>query len=198
MHSYPNNPAKTSAPIHELISNRWSPLAFSSEEIEEEKITSLFEAMRWAPSSFNGQPWRIIYATQSNPEEFENMASLLLEGNSWSKNAYMLLHICALKNFEYNGKPNRHHQYDTGAAIENLFLQANSMGLVAHEMAGYDQEKAYEVLGIPAESAVSMAMMAVGYPGKVQDLSEDLQERQNASRERKPVDELVFLGKWKG
>jgi nitroreductase len=195
--NYPLNPAPTEHKLHDLIKNRWSPLAFSSKPIEKEKINALFEAMRWAPSSFNGQPWRVIYATQDERQTFEKLSSLLVEGNSYAKDAYLLLLICSVKDFEYNGKPNKHHQYDTGAAIENLFLQAVSMGLIGHEMAGYDEAKSYEVFSIPQEKVKSMAMMAIGYPGEQSSLTEDQVKREKSPRQRKPVEEIAFLGKWK-
>lgn len=195
--SYPQKPAPAEHPVHDLITKRWSPLAFSSKLIEPEKIQSLFEAMRWAPSSFNGQPWRVIYATQDDKEAFEKLSSLLTEGNAWAKNAYLLLLICAVKDFEHNGKPNKHHMYDTGAAIENLFLQAVSMDLVGHEMAGYDEEKSYEILNIPKDKTQSLAMMAVGYPGEQTLLSEDQIKREQGERVRKPISEFAFKGEWK-
>jgi len=194
---YPSKPAPVEYEIHDLIKNRWSPLAFSSTKIEQDKIMSLFEAMRWAPSSFNGQPWRVIYATQDDSEAFENLSSLLNESNAYAKNAYLLLLICSVKDFEYNGKPNKHHMYDTGAAIENLFLQAVSMGLIGHEMAGYNEERSYELFGIPKDTVKSMAMMAIGYPGEQNSLSDDQVKRERGKRERKTIDEIAFLGKWK-
>ncbi|MBD3330489.1 nitroreductase [Candidatus Peregrinibacteria bacterium] len=196
MNQYPDKVTPLSYPINDLLAKRWSPMAFSDKAIEKEKISSLFEAAKWAPSSFNGQPWKIIYAEKENKEEYDRLASLLVEGNDWAKDAYLLLLICASKNFEYKNKPNKHHQYDTGAAIENLFLQAVSMDLVGHEMAGFDSEKAYKLLNIPEEVSV-LAMMAIGYPGTPSDLSRDLQERQNAERERKPIEKFAFKGKWK-
>lgn len=197
MNSYPLKPAPVEHEIHDLIKKRWSPFAFSSKKIEQEKIMSLFEAMRWAPSCFNGQPWRVIYATQDDKEAFEKISSLLNEGNAYAKKAYLLMVICSVKDFEYNGKPNKHHQYDTGAAIENLFLQAVSMGLIGHEMAGYDEEKSYEALGIPKDKVKSMAMMAVGYPGDEDMLDDKLKTRQQSGRERKTIEEIAFKGVWK-
>lgn len=193
---YPQKETPSDHQIHSVIQKRWSPLAFSSDPIEEEKINSLFEAARWAPSCFNEQPWRILYATQDNSEEFDKLASLLMEGNDWAKNAYMLILACAKKTFDRKEKPNPHHKYDTGAAIENLFLQASSMDLIAHEMAGFDAEKASEIYNIPENISV-IAMMAVGYPGNKEDLSEDLLERENSPRQRKELKEFVFKGEWK-
>lgn len=194
---YPIKEAPAQYPVLEVIKKRWSPVAFSNQPIEPEKIHSLFEAMRWAPSSFNGQPWRIVYATQDKPEQFAKVASLLNESNAWAKDAFLLMVICSVQDFEYNGKPNKHHQYDTGAGIENIFLQAVSMDLVAHEMAGYDEEQSYQLLKIPKEKVKSMAMMAVGYPGDVAALSEKLKDYQNKKRERKTIEEVAFEGEWK-
>lgn len=196
MYSYPVKNVPTALDIIEPIKKRWSPLAFSSEPIEREKIDRLFEAMRWAPSSFNEQPWRVIYATKDKPEMFEQLSGLLVEGNSWAKEAYMLLVICAIPNFAHNNKPNINHAYDTGAAMENLFLQAVSMNLVAHEMAGFNHDIAHDILRMPEDVAV-LAMMAIGYPGDENLLSADLAERQKNERVRKPVSEVVFEGVWK-
>lgn len=170
-------------------------MAFSDQTIEPEKIKSLFEAMRWAPSSFNEQPWRVVYATKEMPEAYDRLASLLNESNVWARSAYMLLVFCAVSTFKRNGKSNRHHQYDTGAAAEHLFLQTSALGLIGHEMAGFDHERAHEVLHIPADVAV-MAMMAAGYPGDETKLSPENLERQHESRQRNPIDDFAFVGEW--
>lgn len=197
MNPYPRKDPPVAYPILDVIKKRWSPVAFSSKPIEPEKIHSLFEALRWAPSSFNGQPWRVVYATQDKPEQFAKVASLLNEGNAWAKEAFILMVICSVQDFEHNGKPNKHHQYDTGAGIENLFLQAVSMDLVAHEMAGYNEEQSYELLKIPKDKVKSMAMMAIGYPGDVDALSDKLKAYQANKRERKPIEEVAFEGEWR-
>ncbi len=195
MNRYPEKETPVDHEIHDLLKKRWSSFAFSSEPIEKEKINSLFEAARWAPSSFNDQPWKIIYATRDNPEDFDKMTSLLMKGNEWAADAYMMVLVCAVQEFAYNGKPNRHAEFDAGAAAENIFLQATSMGLVVHEMAGYDREKSQEILGVPKEVS-SVAMLVIGYPGDSSTLSEDLMKRENAPRERKKISEFVFEGKW--
>jgi len=194
---YPRNDATNKYQINEVIKKRWSPVAFSSEPIEPDKINSLFEAMRWAPSSRNEQPWRIIYATKGEPKDYERLASLLNEDNGYAKDAYFLGVICALKHHIYKNKPNRTYLYDTGAAAENLFLQAVSMGLAAHEMGGFDQEGVYEKLGIPEDEVYAVAMIAVGYPGDESKLSEELKKKQNKIRERKPIAEIAMRGKWR-
>lgn len=194
---YPENPAPTDASIISAIKRRWSPVAFSDEPIEEEKMNSLFEALRWTQSSRNEQPWRIVYATHDDTENFERLSSILMEGNSYAKNAYLLMLACALPNHEYKNKPNWTHQYDTGAAMHAIFLQAVDMGLVGHEMEGFDKEAAHTVIGVPVE-VVPMAMMAIGYPGDENALSEDLKPRQETGkRERRPLDATFFKGKWK-
>ena len=197
--SYPENPTPTDVPIFSAIKRRWSPVAFSSEPIEEEKMKVLFEALRWTQSSRNEQPWRIIYATHDDTENFDRLASILAEGNqAYAKNAYLLLLACAIPNHEYKNKPNWTHQYDTGAAMHSIFLQATELNLVGHEMEGFDKEAAHTVIGVPAE-VVPMAMMAIGYPGDEEALSEDLKPRQETGkRERKETSEIFYKGKWRG
>lgn len=193
-----NFPPKEPPVEHEImpiIKKRWSPLAFSDQAISPAEINRLFEAMRWAPSSYNEQPWRVIYATKDKPEEFERLASLLVEGNHWAKKAYLLLLICSMPNFAKNNKPNLHHAYDTGAGIENLFLQATEMNLIGHEMAGFDHEKAHGLLNIPPEVNV-LTMMAIGHPGNSAELPPELLEREKSPRTRKPIDAIVFKSKW--
>ena len=194
---YPKNPAPTEAPLIEPIKQRWSPIAFSSDPIEPEKIKTLFEAARWTESSRNEQPWRLIYATQDDQEDFVRLLSILSEDNqTWAKNAYLLMMACALPKHEYKDKPNWTHQYDTGAAVHALFLQAVEMDLIGHQMEGFDKEKAHSVLGVPAE-VMPMTMMAIGYPGDESKVdSETLEKRKTNSRKRKEISEIVFKGKW--
>lgn len=193
---YPENPAPTDAPLIPAIKRRWSPKAFSSDPIDPEKIQTLFEAMRWTQSARNEQPWRVIYATQDEKENFDNLSSVLVN-NDFAKKAYLLMLICALPNHEYKNKPNWNHQYDTGAAAHALFLQAVEMNLIAHEMEGFDKELTHSVIGVPAE-VVPMAMIAVGYPGDESGFDpEELKKRKENSRKRKEISEFVFKGKWK-
>src|ERR1700731_4577394 len=115
-------PANTQAPVHELIRERWSPLSFSDRPVEPQQILSLLEAARWAPSSYNGQPWSYLIATRDQPEEFERLASCLVDGNSWAKRAPLLILAVAATNFTHNGQMNRHAFHDVGLANENLVL----------------------------------------------------------------------------
>ncbi|MDX9893118.1 MAG: nitroreductase family protein [Patescibacteria group bacterium] len=197
MNKYPYKFTPTEYDLDDLIKKRWSPVAFSAQPIEMEKINSLFEAMRWAPSSRNEQPWRIVYATRDNEQEFNVLADLLDEGNSYAKDAFLLLVICGLRHHNYHHKPNRTYQYDTGAGAQNLFLQAVSLDLVAHEMGGFDIKRSYEVLGIPKEEVEVIAMIAVGHPGDESKLSPQFQAKQSEPRNRQPISDFVFKGRWR-
>ncbi|WP_107668407.1 nitroreductase family protein [Cyanothece sp. BG0011] len=189
-------PANNQYPIHELIKQRWSPLAFDNRPIEPEKIASLLEAARWAASCYNEQPWCFIVATKDNTEEYEKLFSCLVEANQkWAKNAPLLMLSVAKLSFERNNKPNRHAFHDVGLAVGNLTLQAQSFGLFVHQMAGFDVEKATHLYNIPQDYE-PVAAIAVGYPGNVEQLEEDLQQRQLSPRSRKPFTDFVFQGDW--
>jgi len=188
-------PAETQAPVHELISERWSPLSFAKTSVEPGKILSLLEAARWAPSSFNQQPWSYLIATQDQPTEFERLASCLVEGNAWAKRAPLLLLAVAATLSERTGKPNGHASHDVGLANENLVLQAVALGLVAHQMAGFLPDRARELFAIP-EGYQPLTLIAVGYPGEVGDLPEPLRGRETAARSRKALSSFVFCDKW--
>lgn len=195
MFPYPRNDAKTDKPLIEVIKRRWSPVAFSSEPLTEKEILTLFEAARWSQSSNNEQPWRFIYAIKDDAENYQRLASLLFTGNEYAVQAYLLLLGCAVLNSAYNGESNRYAHYDTGAAMNNIFLQAVGMELVAHEMGGFDRERATKELRIPA-GVEPMAMMAVGHPGNPDELPEKLKERQDKTRTRKELSEIVFRSRW--
>lgn len=191
-----HKPAESRAPLHELIRERWSPRAFADRSVEPEKILSLLEAARWAPSSSNEQPWSYLIATKNQPEEFSRLSSCLVDSNVvWAKRAPLLLLAVASLKFSRTGKPNRHHGHDVGLANENLVLQAQSMGLAAHQMAGFVVERARSLYGIPEEQE-PLTMIAVGYPGELADLSEELRTREESPRSRKPLESFVFTGKW--
>ncbi|GAB3819943.1 nitroreductase family protein [Pontibacter rugosus] len=181
--------------VHSLIENRWSPRAFSSETVSEEQLASLFEAARWAPSAMNEQPWRFIYASKENGEDFERLFSCLVEGNSWAKHASALFVTIAKKNYDFNGQPNGIARHDVGLATANILLQATDLGLHVHLMGGFNAAKAQDVLGIP-EGFEPVAMGAVGYVGDPESLPEALKERELAPRQRKPLNEIAFKGVW--
>ncbi|HUY13221.1 MAG TPA: nitroreductase family protein [Terriglobia bacterium] len=183
-------------PIHSLIAERWSPYAFSTKAVEPEKLQSLMEAARWAASSSNAQPWSFVFATRQHPQEFEKLLSALVPFNQdWVRNAPVLAFSVARLNFDHNGQPNRHAFHDTGMALANLMTQATALGLYVHGMAGFDVEKAREVLALP-EGYEPVAAFVVGYLGDPQELGEMLRDRHQAKRERKPLDAFVYSGKF--
>jgi len=182
-------------PINPLILNRWSPRSMTGEELKNEDIMSLFEAARWAPSSFNNQPWRFIYARR-NTEHWDRLFNLLAEGNkTWAKNSALLVVVISRKNFEYNEEPARTHQFDAGFAWGNLALEAYSRGIVTHAMQGFDYEKARADLEIPTDFEV-MAMIAIGKKGPKEILPPELQEKEKLS-DRKPLKDIIMEGTYR-
>lgn len=178
--------------INSLFVERWSPRSMTGEDIDDNDLMSLFEAARWAPSSYNNQPWRFIYAKR-NTENWNKLFDLLHEGNRvWAKNASVLVVVISRKNFEYNQKPSISHQFDTGAAWANLSLQAVDMGFVTHAMQGFDYERAKIDLDI-SESYEVMAMIAIGKRGPRENLPPKLQEVEFPN-DRKPLSEIVMEG----
>lgn len=167
---------------------------FDPAPLTTEQIGSLFEAARWAPSSYNEQPWRYIYAGKNDAGRTE-LESLLVEGNAWAKNAGLLIVSFAKKTFAKNGKPNRHYLHDTGAASFAITLQATSMGLISHQMSGFAVDKANSVLGVPDDFEPG-SMMAVGNAADVSTFPEDMQQRDKAPRGRNPRESFAFPGKF--
>ena len=189
-------PTEKTAALHELLEQRWSPVAFSPRLVEPEKLRSVLEAARWAPSSFNEQPWIYLVATKEDPENFQKLLGCLVEGNqAWAKNAPVLMLSVAKLSFAMNGKPNRHALHDVGAASANLTLQATALGLFVHQMAGFDIEKARREFSIP-EGYEPGAAIALGYLGDDSGLPEKLRARNKSARKRKPLSEFVFAGAW--
>ena len=188
-----NKPIRKPAyPINPLILNRWSPRSMTGQELGDDDIMSLFEAARWAPSSFNNQPWRFIYAKR-NTEHWDRLFNLLVDANKiWAKNAALLVVVISRKNFEYNEKLARTHQFDAGSAWENMALEASSRGFVAHGMQGFDYEKSRETLGIPPDFEV-MAMIAIGKKGPKENLPPELQEKEKPN-DRKPLKDIIMEG----
>lgn len=189
-------PADTQYPIHDLLKRRWSPRAFSDRRVEPDTLRSLLEAARWAPSSSNEQPWNFLVATKEDQAEFGRLLSCLVEGNSlWAQHAPVLMVSVARISFEDEGKPNRHAFHDVGQAVADLSVQATALGLMVHQMAGFHPDKVRELYGIPKEFE-PVAAIALGYPGDPQSLPEKLKQRELALRERKPLAQFVFTGRW--
>ena len=174
------------------LSERWSPYSFSPEPVEPEKLISIFEAARRAPSSMNEQPWLFIFTDRSEPEVFGKYVDFLYDGNkAWAVYDPVLIVILARVNFLRNGKPKRHAFYDTGMAVANLLAQATAEGLYAHQMGGFYPERVKTGLGLD-DSVEPVAMMALGYKGDGSGLSEELRDRDKVRRPRKNLSEFVF------
>lgn len=178
--------------ILEIIKNRRSRRAFSHAPIEPEKIKSLFEAARWAPSSINEQPWTYVYATKDQPELWNKIFASLNEGNkSWAKEAPLLLVSLARKNHLQNERTNGSAKYDVGAANAFLSLQATHLGLNVHQVGGFDHQVLRKNLNIP-ESFDLGVILAIGYPGDPSQLPSPLQERELSPRKRFLQHEFVM------
>jgi len=179
-------------PIEAVLLKRWSPRAMDGEPLPDEHLFSLFEAARWAPSTYNEQEWRFLYAKRDS-EYWDTFFGLLMEANQvWCVNASALIVVLSKKTFTKNGKPNPVHTLDAGAAMQNLLLQAAAMNLVGHGMAGFDRGKTRAQLGVPDDYEVE-AMIAVGRPGDPDDLPEELQQREEPTG-RKPIGEFIAAG----
>jgi nitroreductase len=179
-------------PADPMFMNRWSPRAMSGEALTQAELSALFEAARWAPSAINSQPWRFIYALAGTPD-FQTFYELLAEGNRlWCVRAGALLCVVAKTTFG-NGIPMRTHAFDTGAAWMSLALQASRMSLVAHGMGGFDYDAARIKLNVPEDFAV-MCMVALGKPGRLEDLPEKLQAREQPN-DRMLAETFAFAGR---
>ena len=180
--------------IESIFVRRWSPRAMTGEPISDAEMLSLFEAARWAPSTYNEQEWRFLYARRDTPQ-WASFFDLLAEGNrAWCQQAALLCLIAAHKVFQKNGKPNPVHVFDSGLAFENLALQGTAMGLVVHGMQGFDFEKARTTLAVPEDYAIA-AMFAVGRPGNPEQLPPDYRKIEVPSP-RKHVREFICEGRF--
>lgn len=181
---------KAAYPILPILLNRHSSRALSGELVSDEELNTLFEAARWAASSFNEQPWRYVYAMKGDVE-WQKFFDLLLPANQvWAKAASVLIIVLSDKNFSFNGTFSPTHSYDTGAAGQNMALQGFAMGLIVHAIGGFDFARARDLLTVPDQYAVE-AMIAVGRPGSVSELPEKLQQREVLT-DRKPLAEIAF------
>jgi nitroreductase len=191
--------AKTSRPIHELLARRWSTRAFdASKPVSRDQLTTVLEAGRWAPSCNGDEPWRyLIWDRKRDPEGFNKAFECLSENNrKWVKNVPVLMLSCAGSNFEATGKPNRWTHHDVGAASVSMALQAEAMGLMVHQMGGFDADKARAAFAIPADYT-PMAMIAVGYQAATPDvLDDETKAKELRPRGRKPLAERFYEGGW--
>lgn len=184
--------------VHELIAGRWSPRAFdAAKPVSREQLLTLLEAARWAPSCFGDEPWRYVVGDRFNDEAgWLGIFDTLAEKNQlWAKSAPLLILACADSHFRVNGKPNRWAQHDTGAASISLCLQAEALGLSAHQMGGFDVDAVKEAVGMP-EQFTPMSVIAVGYQGALDELAEDFHEIEKSPRKRQPMTDNFFVGRW--
>ena len=183
-------------PIHELIAKRWSPYSFAARPVSQDDLHSLFEAARWAASSYNEQPWSYIVGTKEAPEDFERVLSCLFESNQvWAKAAPVLALGCTSLLFKRNGKPNAAAFHDLGLASATLTFEATARGLFVHQMIGILPDKAREVFKIPPD-VQAVTGLALGYVADPSGLPDDLKQRDLAPRQRKTLAEFVFSGNW--
>lgn len=187
--------AETRYPIHDLLQRRWSPRAFADWPIAPETLHRLFEAARWAPSAGNGQPWGFIVATRDDEAEFARLLGVLNEKNqAWAQDAAVLiLTVTAIR--RPDGKEHRLALYDLGLAVENLIVEGMAHDIFAHQMGGFDAEAARQVFAIP-DSHMPVSAIALGYPGDPEALPAEQRERELSPRARKPLDEIVFRGRF--
>lgn len=183
-------PASTDYPIMDVIANRWSPVIYSERKVEQETVESLLEAARWAPSSFNEQPWSYVVGYKGD-ENHQKIGETLADGNAWAKDAPVLMISVAKTFFDHKHNPNRHYMHDTGMATMNLVLQATEMDLVTHQMAGFDVDKTRELFNIPGDYEPG-SVIVIGYAGDVDSAPDDMKERDSASRQRKNLGDLYW------
>jgi nitroreductase len=180
--------------VDPLFLNRWSPRAMSGEPVTDAELRRLFEAARWAPSSYNEQPWRFVHARRDTPNWDPFLAVLAEPNRVWCVNAAALVIFLSKRTFTHNSKPNRVHAFDTGSAWMSMALQGSLMGLVLHGMVGFDPVKAAELVGSGSDYEVQ-AMCAIGRPAPASTLPEPLREREQPSG-RRPLAELMFEGRF--
>ena len=188
--------AATTHPVHDLIANRWSPCGFATRAVEPAVLQSLFEAARWAPSSYNEQPWRYLVATKDDGAEFEKLAACLVDANrAWASAAPVLAIGVASMQFARNAKPNAAAFHDLGQAAAYLTFEATARGLYVHQMIGILPDKVRELYRVP-EGFQPVTGLAIGYAADPSTMPEKLRERDHSPRQRKPLAEFVFGGEW--
>lgn len=184
-------------PIENLILNRWSARAMSGEPMTNQELMPLFEAARWAPSSYNSQPWRFIFG-HAGSATWDRLFRLLEPVNQqWAIRGSVLMLVISRTHFPFNNQPARTHSFDTGAACQNLLLQAYSQGLASHTLGGFDYDAARTSFNIPATYAIE-AMIVIGKPGDPSLLPSELQAREapvyRKPHDRNPVETFAFEG----
>ncbi len=191
-----DKPATTDYEIHELLRQRWSPRSFTDRSLSEGELRRLFEAVRWAPSCFNEQPWRFIVARREEGGVFARILQSLAPGNqSWAAGAAALVIGVTRTTYSHNGQPNSWAAHDLGLGLGFLAIQATAQGLGVHMMAGFDPDAARREFEIPADFDAITAL-AIGYPGPPDALPSELREKELAPRVRRAQAEFVFGETW--
>lgn len=186
-----SKPAETRQPIHELMRERWSPRAFAQQAVSEAELVSILEAARWAPSCFNEQPWRLLVGVHPDPVWQKIFGSLDEFNRNWCLRVSTLVVICAKKTFTHNGKENFHGGYDCGQAAMSMALQAQALGWITHQMAGFSWQKIKSEFEL-GDDLHPMAVMALGKPGPDDYLPENLRAGEAKPRSRRPLAEIVL------
>jgi len=188
--------ASTKHTIHPLLEKRWSPRSFSVESIDIEKIKRIFEAARWSSSSFNEQPWRYMVGIKTKGETYDKIYKTLAGFNQqWAIQAPLLVLCCAKKHFTQRDANNEHYKYDIGQSVANLIFQANYEDLMAHQMAGFNQQMAVELFNIPIDF-VPITVIALGYEGDPETLPEEIKKLEYAERVRNELNTFIFEEKF--
>ncbi|MBS3963553.1 MAG: nitroreductase family protein [Methylomonas sp.] len=193
-----SKPATTAIQLHDIIQNRWSPRAFDpSKPIADDDLTALLEAARWAPSCFNDQPWRFVVCVKHNDDAAWNalLACLAEKNQLWARHAPVLILAVAMRDFGHNGQPNRWSAYDTGAASMGLCLQATALGLIVHQMGGFDADACRLALNLPAD-CTPMSVLAVGHQAEADTLDDRFRAGETGPRQRAALTERFHFGRW--
>lgn len=164
----------------------------TGERMTQQELLPLFEAARWAPSSFNEQPWRFAYVSRDDAGWTDALDVVNEHNRTWAEQAAVLTLLVSQRTYSHNDSPSYTHSFDTGAAWQNLALEATHRGYVAHAMNGFDKERAVAVFDVPETFRVE-TMIAIGKRGTPADLPDDLQDREGPS-DRRPIDDIVFSG----
>jgi len=188
-------PTNNDYPILEVLRQRWSPRAYSEKPVEREKLQSIFEAARWAPSSRNEQPWRFIVGIKGDETWNKIYETLDSWNKEWNKTVPVLVLNIGKKTFDYKGYQNKHYLYDTGQAVAMMVTEAVNQGLIGHQMGGFHPEKAIQLFEIP-EDYEPISVAAFGYYGDSKQLTGDHYESEVEDRRRRPLTKTVFSGKF--
>lgn len=182
--------------IHELIGERWSPYWFDNRPISNSDMCAIMEAARWAPSSYNEQPWCFLMSNREDVGRHAPMVECLIEGNrTWAREAPILLLGLTHRSFAQSGEPNPACEHDLGLAAASLTLEASARGIQVHQMSGILRARIRETYRVPAD-VTPLTALALGYCAAAKDVPDRYQDRQNRARERKPLSSFVYAGSW--